>query len=252
MPEEARPYRGGTRAPRQRRSCREGRPTREELVEQHLPLAASLARRYRSSGESQDDLQQVAALALVKAVDRYDPDRHTSLSSYAVPTIVGELKRHFRDRSWAVRPPRDLQELTMRVMRAETAVTRRLGRTPTLAELSAELGVPPEDVLEARQATTAHTAVPLEMPFDDGEEGREGSLGAEDPGYRQVEQRVLLLRLMRELPPRERVILRLRFVDDLTQAQIGERLGLSQMQVSRLIRRSLNTLQAVAEGGGGS
>ncbi|MEX2194680.1 MAG: SigB/SigF/SigG family RNA polymerase sigma factor [Thermoleophilaceae bacterium] len=226
--------------------------SRDELVARHLPLAIGLARRYRSATESQDDLVQVAALALVKAVDRFDPDRHASLSSYAVPTILGELKRHFRDRSWAVRPPRDLQELALRTVKADAALSRRLGRSPTVAELSAELGVSSEQVIEARDAARAYSAVPLDTPFEDGEEGREGSLGAEDPGYRQVEQRAVLGSLMAQLEPREREILRLRFMDDLTQSEIAERMGLSQMHVSRLIRRSLAALQEAAQSDGSS
>ncbi len=239
MLEEGAPYR------------RNGTPvSRDELIRRHMPLAVSLARRYRSANETQEDLVQVAALALVKAVDRYDPARHASLSSYAVPTILGELKRHFRDRSWAVRPPRDLQERALRTVKADAVLSRRLGRSPTVAELSAELGLPAEQVIEARDAAAAYSAVPLDTPFDDGEEGREGSLGAEDPGYRQAEQRVLLGSLMAELAPREREILRLRFVEDLTQCEIADRLGLSQMHVSRLIRRSLAALQRTAQSAG--
>lgn len=217
-----------------------------------MPLAVSLARRYRSAGESQEDLVQVAALALVKAVDRFDPTRHTSLSSYAVPTIVGELKRHFRDRSWAVRPPRDLQELALKVMKADTVLGRRLGRSPTVAEVSAELGVTAEQVIEARDAAAAYHAVPLDTPFEGGDEGRQRPLGGEDPGYLRVEQRALLTALLEELPPREREILHLRFMEDLTQSEIGERLGLSQMHVSRLLRRSLATLQRRAAQSAGS
>lgn len=232
---------------------RNGTPvSRDQLIRRHLPLAVSLARRYRSATETQDDLVQVAALALVKAVDRFDPTRHASLSSYAVPTILGEIKRHFRDRSWAVRPPRDLQELALRTMKADTALSRRLGRSPTVAELSAELGVSAEQVIEARDAASAYSSVPLDTPFEDGEEGREGSLGAEDPGYHRVEQRVLLGNLMAELPRRDREILRLRFVEDLTQSEIAERMGLSQMHVSRLIRRSLAALQRSAQSAGSS
>lgn len=212
----------------------------------------SLARRYRSGNESEEDLMQVAALALVKAVDRFDPDRHTSLASYAVPTILGELKRHFRDRTWAVRPPRNLQELALRALRAETALTRRLGRSPTVSELSAELGVPSEDLIEARDAGTAYHALPLDVPFDEGDEGRERALGAEDPGYRRAEERMLLGSLMADLSARDREILRLRFVEDLTQSEIGARLGLSQMHVSRLLRRALAELETAAAQSDGS
>lgn len=226
--------------------------SRDDLVVSHMPLAVSLARRYRSSTESLDDLIQVASLALVKAVDRFDPDRHTSLSSYAVPTIVGELKRHYRDKGWAVRVPRDLQELALRTLKAEAALVRRFGRSPTVAELSVELGVAPEQVIEAREAATAYTALPFDRPFGDDDEGREASLGAEDPGYGQAEQRQLLGTLMAGLDARQREILRMRFAEDLTQTEIGERLGISQMHVSRLLRRALTELQRAAQSAGSS
>jgi RNA polymerase sigma-B factor len=224
---------------------------RDELIALYMPLAVRLAQRYRSVNEAADDLVQVAALALVKAIDRFDPDRDVSLSSYAVPTIIGELKRYFRDAGWAVRVPRDLQELALRVTRADDAVSRRLGRSPTAAELAAEVGVTIEQIVEAQEAATAYAAVPLDASTPEGDETEprrraESTLGREDPGYGRAEQRVLLGSLMTRLDEREREILRLRFNEDLTQSEIGRRLGLSQMHVSRLIRRALARLQAAA------
>lgn len=259
MAEEAGPYRarGSARgALRDRELLTRYRETgdiaaRDELIALHMPLAVRLAQRYRPVNETSDDLVQVAALALVKAIDRFDPDREVSLSSYAVPTILGELKRHFRDAGWAVRVPRDLQELALRVIRADDAVTRRLGRSPTAAELAAELGVSIEQIVEAQEAATAYSSVPLdagpsEQDEDDPRRRSESSLGRDDPGFGRAEQRVLLGSLMTELSARERQILRLRFAEDLTQSEIGRRLGLSQMHVSRLIRRALSRLQAAA------
>ena len=220
---------------------------RDELVELYLPLAIRLAHRYRPSHEPGDDLVQVASLALVKAIDRFDPDSGSRLASYAVPTILGELKRHFRDSGWAVRVPRDLKELALRVSRTEDELVRRLGRSPTVPELSAELGITAEAVVDAQEAATALAAVPLEHGRSAEDEGvGEEILGGEDPGYARVEQRVMLGGLMAELTPREREILRLRFEEDLTQSEIGRRLGLSQMHVSRLIRHALARLQSAA------
>lgn len=239
-----------------RRMRRGDAAARAELIERYLPLAIRLAQRYRPANDTADDLVQVASLGLVNAIDRYDPDREVSLSSYAVPTILGELKRHFRDRGWAVRVPRDLQELALRVLRANDALGRRLGRSPTAAELADELGVTAEQVVEAQEAATAYSSVPLDPPAEPDDEEprrrRESSLGGVDPGYRLVEQRVLLGALMEGLSAREREILRLRFMEDLTQSEIGARLGLSQMHVSRLIRRSLELLRRAAQSSGSS
>ena len=258
-PEEAGPYRarGDAReVQRDRALLLRYRATgdvaaRDQLIAQYMPLAIRLAQRYRPVNETPDDLMQVAALGLVKTIDRFDPDRDASLSSYAVPTILGELKRHFRDKGWAVRVPRDLQELALRVMRADDALSRRLGRSPTVGEMAAEVGVSVEQIVEGQEAATAYSAVPLDgaPPDQDEADSRrrsESSLGREDPGFGQAEQRVLLGSLMAGLTEREREILHLRFVEDLTQSQIAERIGVSQMQVSRLIRRSLARLRTVA------
>jgi RNA polymerase sigma-B factor len=222
---------------------------RDALVERFLPLARQLARRYQHGGEQLDDLVQVASLGLLKAIDRFDPARETAFSSFAVPTILGELKRHFRDKGWSVRVPRDLQELTVRVDRVTEQLARELGRAPTLAEVAERTGHSEEQVLEAREAAGAYRAVSLDRPRDDDEEG-EGSVGAamgtEDPGFGEAEDAATVQRLMRVLSEREREVLRLRFAEDLTQSEIGARVGVSQMHVSRLIRQAISQLRAEA------
>jgi RNA polymerase sigma-B factor len=222
---------------------------RDALVARYLPLATRIAYRYRRAHEPPDDLVQVASVGLLKALERYDPERASSVSTFAVPTILGELKRHFRDRGWAVRMPRDLQELALKVERATDEIARRLGRSPTVGEVAEELGITMEQVVEAQEAASAYRAVPLDAPRDDGEGGEREpgpTLGGDDPGYEAAEQRATLDRLMRVLPEREREVLRLRFVEDLTQTEIGARMGISQMHVSRLIRRALDRLREVA------
>jgi RNA polymerase sigma-B factor len=220
--------------------------TREELVERYLPLARHLARRYKGRGEI-DDLYQVAAFALVKAIDRFDPDRGLAFTSFAVPTILGELKRYFRDHGWAVRVPRDVQELKLRLDRTVEAMTTELGRSPTPAELGDRLDVPVEQVIEALGAATAHYPDSLDRPVtEDGEEAINLLVAGNDPGYAQVENAELVDGLLATLPERERLILKLRFEDELTQAEIGRRLGVSQMHISRLIRQSIATLQGIA------
>ena len=223
---------------------------REALVERFLPLARQLARRYQHGGEQLDDLIQVASLGLLKAIDRFDPDRETAFSSFAVPTILGELKRHFRDKGWSVRVPRDLQEVAVRVERVSDELGRGLGRAPSVAELAEHIGVSTEQVLEAREASAAYRAVSLDRPRDEDDEGDGGmgeAVGAEDPGYRVAEDAATVERLMRVLSEREREVLRLRFGEDLTQSEIGARVGVSQMHVSRLIRHAVAELRAAAE-----
>jgi RNA polymerase sigma-B factor len=225
------------------------RRARAELIERWLPLARSVARRYERADEPLDDLEQVASLALVKAIDRYDPARGNAFSSYAVPTIAGELKRHFRDRSWAVRPPRQLQELTLRVERAATELTAQLDRAPTIRELATATGNSDEQILEALQARTGRNALSLQAPIGGAGEQAElqDILGAGDGGYVQAETRVFLAQLMTGLPRRTREILRLRFQDDLTQKEIGDLFGVSQMQISRIIRQAINQLRNIAD-----
>jgi RNA polymerase sigma-B factor len=226
---------------------------REQLVERFLPLARQLARRYQHGGEQLDDLVQVASLGLLKAIDRFDPGRETAFSSFAVPTVLGELKRHFRDKGWAVRVPRDLQELAVKVERVSEEMSRELGRAPTTAEIAERVGATDEQVLEAREAAGAYRAVSLDRPrTDDDEDGVSyaEAVGAEDPGYDLAESSATIERLMRVLSEREREVLRLRFEEDLTQVEIGNHVGVSQMHVSRLIRQSIARLREEAERAG--
>jgi RNA polymerase sigma-B factor len=222
---------------------------RDLLVERFLPLARRLAARYQRPEEPFDDVFQVACFGLVKAVDRFDLDRGVAFSSYAVPTIMGEIKRYFRDRTWAVRVPRDLQEMALRVDRVVVELTRELGRQPSVPEVAAAVGAEHEAVLEALEASAAYRATSLETPR--GGEGEAGDtladgVGAPDDGFARAEDRALLERLMRNLTDREREVVRMRFEEDLTQAEIGELIGVSQMQVSRILRRALARLRALA------
>jgi RNA polymerase sigma-B factor len=220
----------------------------EELVAKYLPLARHLARRYPRGAEERGDLEQVASLGLVKAIQRFDPDRGVTFTSYAVPTILGELKRYFRDRTWSVRVPRDLQELALRVNQVSQELATELGRTPTTAEIAGRAEASAEQVLEAWEAAGAYRAISLDMqPRDEDDQAPPVQLGTEEPGYRQVESAVSLGSFLHLLSEREREILRLRFEEDLTQSEIGAQLGISQMHVSRLIRGSLTRLQDEAE-----
>jgi RNA polymerase sigma-B factor len=224
---------------------------RDQLVERYLPLARQLARRYQRPEEPLDDLMQVAALGLVKAIDRFDVSREIAFSSYAVPTILGEIKRHFRDRTWSVRVPRDLQEMALRVERAVGDLTRELQRAPTVPELSRHLGITEEAALEALQAAGAYHASSLDVPrggagADEGSETLADSIGGDDESYDRAEERATIDQLMRSITPREREVLRLRFEQDMTQAEIGEVIGVSQMQVSRLIRQAVARLRLAA------
>jgi len=228
---------------------RDDQAARDALVERFLPLATRLARRYHGGGEPLEDLVQVASMGLLKAIDRFDPARGTAFSSFAVPTIAGELKRYFRDKRWSVRVPRDLQELAMRVDRATNRLVQELGRAPTAAEIAQDVGVSIEQVLEAREAAAAYRAESLDRSFDDDQDGTRvvDRLGGDDPGYRQAESSATVESMMSILSDREREILRLRFVEDLTQSEIGDRVGLSQMHISRLLRQAVARLREVAE-----
>ena len=223
---------------------------REQLVARFLPLARQLARRYQRGGEQLDDLIQVASLGLLKAIDRFDPARETAFSSFAVPTILGELKRHFRDKGWSVRVPRDLQEMAVRVDRIADEMSRELGRAPTPGEIGKSIGATLEQVLEAREASAAYRAVSLDRPRtenDDEGDPFADAFGIEDPGFGLAEDSATVERLMRVLSEREREVLRLRFEEDLTQSEIGQRVGVSQMHVSRLIRQSIARLRDEAD-----
>jgi RNA polymerase sigma-B factor len=221
---------------------------REQLVGRFLPLARQLARRYQRGGEPLDDLIQVASLGLLKSIDRFDPSRETAFSSFAVPTILGELKRHFRDKGWSVRVPRDLQELAVKLEPLSEELARELGRAATPAEIAARAGVTLEQVMEAREAAGAYRAVSLDRPReeDDEADGQGVVYGIEDPGFSVAEDAATVHRLMRVLTDREREVLRLRFEEDLTQAEIGDRIGVSQMHVSRIIRQAITKLREVA------
>jgi RNA polymerase sigma-B factor len=222
---------------------------REQLVHRYLPLARSLARRFASGGEPLEDLEQVAALALVKAVDGFDADRGTAFSSYAVPSIAGAIKRHFRDHGWSVRVPRELQERAMRVHQLEHELSGTLGESPTVAELSRATSLGPEDVLEARAAYGALRASSLDAPTVDAD-GESPSLvetmGDDDDGYRTVLDRSALDSLLGGLDERDRAIVELYFREELTQSEIGQRLGYSQMHISRLLRKAVGELEKAA------
>lgn len=220
--------------------------SRDELIRRYLPLARRLATRYRHTSEPLDDLVQVASMGLVLAAKRYDPERGTSFSSYAIPTIVGELRRHIRDHGWAARVPRGLQENVLRISSASKDLSGRLGRSPTPRELAEATGLDSDTVLEAMEAGSAYEAESLDhRPGRDDEPGETllSMLGREDPGYRLVEYGAAMQPAMSELSAEERAILAMRFVEDLTQSEIARRVGVSQMQVSRLLRRSLERLQ---------
>lgn len=222
---------------------------REQMIERYLPLARRLARRYQRSDEPMDDLVQVAALGLIKAVDRFDAGREVVFSSYAVPTILGELKRHFRDRTWSVRVPRDLQELALRIDHTVVKLSAGGRRSPAVSEIAEAMGVTEERVLDALEAAGAYHAGSLDAPRGSrqGEEAGEtlaDSLGSTESGFERAEERATLEPLLARISARERIVLRLRFSEGMTQAEIGERIGVSQMQVSRLIRQALNRLRA--------
>src|SRR3954470_22133219 len=213
---------------------------RDELVEAHLGLAEYLARRFSNRGEPLDDLVQVASVGLIKAVDRFDPGREVEFSTYATHTIVGELKRHFRDKGWAVRAPRRMQELYLRLGKVISTLSQELGRSPTIPELAAEAQVSEEEVLEAMEAGQAYRFASLDAPSpgDDESETMASHLGVEDPELIDAEHRATLSPLIASLPAREQTILHLRFFEGLTQSEIATRLGISQMHVSRLLARS--------------
>jgi RNA polymerase sigma-B factor len=221
------------------------RRLRDALVLEHRDLACALARRYRGRGEPIEDLEQVAFLGLVKAVERFDPDLGIAFPNFAIPTVEGELKRHFRSQ-WIVRVPRSLQERVLNLGRTIDELTNRSGRSPTLSELADAMGDSEELLLEAMEARLAYSAVTLDPPDQEGGEGTGAALGREDGRLGGVEQDLLVKSLLDHLGVREQLIIRLRFFDELTQSEIAQRVGLSQMQVSRLIRHSLEHLRVIA------
>src|SRR4051812_9450029 len=224
---------------------------REELVRRYLPFAKNLALRYRGASESFDDLLQVASLGLVNAIDRFDPDRGAPFTAFASPTILGELKRHFRDRVWTVRVPRGLHDRMAEVEKAISELTVELQRSPSVPEIAGRLEVDPTDVLEVLEANHNRRPLSLDRPVggEDAEESPAAEwVGDEDSGYELVEDKLALEGALPHLDERERLVLRLRFVEDLTQSQIADRIGHSQMHVSRILRRTLERIRAeVAE-----
>ena len=225
------------------------RSAREQLIARHLPLVRSLARRYAGRGEALEDIEQVGAIGLIKAIDRFDLERQVSLATYATPNVVGEIKRHFRDKGWAIRVPRSLQELNAKMSGAIDDLTASLGHSPSVAEIAASLGTTNEEVLEALEVGTAYTALSLDAGPAGGDDDSDPmeTIGGEDAEFDRSEDRATLGPALARLPERERQILKMRFEEGLPQTQIAERVGLSQMHVSRLIRRSLATMRAELE-----
>ncbi|GAB2486600.1 sigma-70 family RNA polymerase sigma factor [Jatrophihabitans fulvus] len=217
---------------------------RDQLVEQHMPLVVYLARRFSGRNEPMNDLVQVGAIGLIKAIDRFDPERKLEFSTYATPTILGEIKRHFRDTGWLIHVPRRAQELQTTLNAARADLSQELGRAPTVKEISERIEVDEETVLEALDAARAYSGVPIDVLAAPGENVPEHPmLGVVDEGFEQVEQRAMLRRVIANLPESEREILLLRFIANKTQTEIAAIVGVSQMQVSRLVARGLRRLR---------
>lgn len=216
---------------------------RDRLVTSNLRLALHLARRFEGRGIPTDDLEQVASFGLLRAIDRFEPDRGIEFSTFATPTILGELKRHFRDKGWTVRVPRRVQELHLRLNEVVTDLTQQLGRSPTIEELALAARASTEEVLEAIEAANGYRSEPLD---GHGPDGRPHHLGEDDLALFAAEERMWVEDLIGRLPPRNQLIVRMRFYEEMTQQQIAERLGISQMHVSRLLTRSIKELQRLA------
>jgi RNA polymerase sigma-B factor len=227
------------------------RRDRDAVIDHFLPLARSLARQYRRGAEPLEDLEQVASLALVRAVEGFDPSRDVAFSSYAVPTITGALKRHYRDHGWSVRVPRELQELAMRIQRFNEAASAATGESPTAAQVARHAGVSVEEVIEAREAYEALHADSLDQPRmsrddDDGRASLLDTIGSHDMAFRSAFDRVLIDSLLETLDERDQMIVRLYYLEELTQSEVGSRLGLSQMHISRLLRQATDKLVTTA------
>lgn len=221
---------------------------REQVLVELMPLVRALASRYSGRGEPLEDLVQVGALGLIKAVERFDVDRGVEFSSYAVPTIVGEIRRHFRDKAWAMHVPRRLKELSVRLSRILDELTTDLGRSPTVAELADAAGVEEEDVIDALDSAQAYSTRSLQAPFDeDGDESLADRIGVEERGYDEVVDGSLVNAGLDALDERDRRIVELRFFEEMTQSQIAAELGISQMHVSRLLRRALGSMRGRIE-----
>jgi RNA polymerase sigma-B factor len=224
---------------------------RQQLIERHVDFVRRLARRYARRGEQLDDLTQVGCVGLIKAIDRFDGSFGANLTTYAAPNILGEIKRHFRDRGWSVRVPREIQELNVKLTKVVDELTTKLGRSPSVVELAKETGTSAEQVLEALESSSAYSALSLSEGPDPDDEGGGPmeSVGEDDHAFEQSEQRITLAMGIQRLPARERAILHLRFFEGLTQSEIAERVGISQMHVSRLIRNSLDRMRRELEQG---
>jgi RNA polymerase sigma-B factor len=227
------------------------RAAREQLVVRHLSLARKLATRYGRTQEPFEDLFQVASLGLLKAIDRFDPDRGIAFTSFAVPTILGELKRHFRDKGWAVHLPRGLQELVLRIQDADAKLGSTGRRSPTVGEIADYLNLDPEQVLEGLEAIAAHHATSMDQPIeagqDEGTSTPHDTVGTVDEGYSLVDTTASLASAVKQLRRADREVLALRFRDDLKQSEIAEKIGVSQMQVSRILRRATDQLRETVD-----
>jgi len=223
------------------------RTLRNQLVERHMGLAAHIAKRFRRQGGNDDDLRQVAMVGLVKAVDRFDPEYGATFSAFAGRTIEGELKRHFRDRSWGVRVPRGAKELHLLVRNASDELSQRIGRSPTVDEIAAHLQVERDDVLRGLSASAAYNVGTLDGGAGDDEAemsgDRQRALATDEDGYGHIDDRELVVHLIERLPEREREIVRLRFYERKSQTEIAEAVGISQMHVSRLLRKSFEQMR---------
>jgi RNA polymerase sigma-B factor len=221
---------------------------RERALVELMPLVRALATRYAGRGEPFEDLVQVGSIGLIKAVDRFDVDRGVDFTSYAVPTIVGEIRRHFRDKAWAMHVPRRLKELSLRLSRVLDQLTTELGRSPTIAELAAAAGVEEEEAIDALDSMNAYSTRSLHAPFEEGsDDSLAEKLGQEELGYGEVEDGTLVAAGLDALDERERRIVQLRFFEEMTQSQIASEIGISQMHVSRLLRRALATMRGRIE-----
>jgi RNA polymerase sigma-B factor len=217
---------------------------REQALVELMPLVRALAHRYAGRGEPLEDLVQVGSVGLIKAVDRFDVDRGVEFASYAVPTIVGEIRRHFRDKAWAMHVPRRLKELSLRLSRVLDQLTTELGRSPTIAELAAAAGVDEEDAIDAIDSMNAYSTRSLNAPFEEGsDDSLSEKLGTDESGYAEIEDGTLVSAGLEALDERERRIVEMRFFEEMTQSQIAAEIGISQMHVSRLLRRSLTVMR---------
>jgi RNA polymerase sigma-B factor len=231
-------------------ACAGDERAREAVLEQHLPLVRALATRYAGRGEALEDIVQVGSVGLVLALQRFDPERGVPFKSFAIPTIVGEIRRHFRDRAWALHVPRRLKELSLRLMRTVETLTADLGRSPTIAELAVAVGVPEDDVIDALDVANAYSTRSLSEPrFDDegDSESYSRALGHTEPGFEEVEDLTIVESGLSALDARSRRIVELRFFDGRTQSEIAAEIGISQMHVSRLLRQSLELMRGRLE-----